>query len=477
MKQLITKKSIVWLFFLAALFFYLRLFRNALIDDSFIVLNYVKTLVASGTWGFFPGYVTNSVTSPLSVILLALIAFITGPTVIAPLVLTFVCYVVAAVFLTKISAQLFETDLFGWLAVVGLVFNPLLTSTIGLESILFAMLFILSLFCFLQKKWNWLAVSLGLLTITRADGALFFIVFLLFINDRKLQLRLFLLYLLTIAPWHFFSWVYLGSFLPDTLFIKTDYKSWGIWDFFNGLGLYYINLPVETILSFVFLPLAGWALFDKRRRTPLIIIVALGGLFHYMGYTVLGVPPFHWYYAPEAVTFVLVGSFGLGEYFYKAVPPQRKKLFQPIVLAMLFVPVFGMSYLLAQDQFRIKEMPIHSSWATHEKYKEIGLWLKGNAGGQPVELVKSEVGTLAYYCDCYLLNEFSDRRWTAEYIRTHENNLFYRINFMFFDARDFPTYGYSIRGTFKLPQSDIEIIKTWDVSTKWIPQAVIYVYK
>jgi len=63
------------------LYFYLNLFANALTDDAFITLRYVKTLLNTGTWGFLPGYTTNAVTSPLNVFLLALAGVFLGPTV------------------------------------------------------------------------------------------------------------------------------------------------------------------------------------------------------------------------------------------------------------------------------------------------------------------------------------------------------------------------------------------------------------
>ena len=62
-------------------YIYLDLFSNALTDDAFITLRYVKTLLETGTWGFLPGYVTNAVTSPLNIFLLALASLFLGATV------------------------------------------------------------------------------------------------------------------------------------------------------------------------------------------------------------------------------------------------------------------------------------------------------------------------------------------------------------------------------------------------------------
>jgi len=61
----------------AAVFTYLMVLRTALIDDAFITLRYAKTLLKSGTWGFYPGHISNTATSPLNVLLLALFSVVT----------------------------------------------------------------------------------------------------------------------------------------------------------------------------------------------------------------------------------------------------------------------------------------------------------------------------------------------------------------------------------------------------------------
>jgi len=131
------------------------------------------------------------------------------------------------VLLIRISLYLFETKIFGYLAAGALIFNPLIISTLGLESILFIGLYVLSTYLYLTNRWSLLAVALGLITITRFDGILFFLITLLLVPTFGLRLRFAEIYLMCIAPWYIFSWIYLGSLLPDTLFIKIAQRSWG----------------------------------------------------------------------------------------------------------------------------------------------------------------------------------------------------------------------------------------------------------
>jgi hypothetical protein len=59
-----------------------------LIDDTFITLQYARTLRDYGVWGFFPWEITNTATSPLNVILTAAIGLGVQDLVQAALALT-----------------------------------------------------------------------------------------------------------------------------------------------------------------------------------------------------------------------------------------------------------------------------------------------------------------------------------------------------------------------------------------------------
>jgi hypothetical protein len=470
---------VAWLFLGIFLYFYLSLFRNALIDDAFITLRYVKTLLASGTWGFFPGVVANSATSPLNVFLLAAISLFTGPTVKASLWLVLLCLFCMAWLLVHLSSHLTGSTIFGWLAVSGLIFNPLLISTIGLESILFTALFVLAVYCYQFQKWTGLGVALGTLTLARADGILFFLIFLLFAPATQTQKRLILVYLLCTIPWYLFSWIYLGSIVPDTFFIKTEQGTWWESDFFNGIkNAYYSIYPLEIILSFVFLPVT-LSLFSKRVRDVMILLlIGLAGLTHFAGYSALGVPPFHWYYIPEVITIVLLGSLALGVLYRHSSGLWERRFWGAVTAICFLIPVLGMAHILGRDGFLVREMPIHSNWATHEQYQEIGLWLKDNYEGDPIRLEGGEIGTLAYYCDCRLLDRFSDRSWLKAYIAEHDSSpglmsTLLKINFAFYEEPGLPSPLYFLRAYFRDPNIDTEFIKEWQTSTQWIPHGFL----
>jgi hypothetical protein len=343
---------------------------------------------------------------------------------------------------------------------------------------LFITLSVATVYCYLLKSWDLLAISLGLLTMTRAEGCLFFLAFLVFIPGSKIKLRVVVIYLLSIVPWYVFSWVYLGSFVPDTFFIKTDQGTWMNWDFFNGVDLYSRVYPLETILSLVFVPLLSFLFNRSSRESSILQIIGLTGLVHFAGYTALGVPPFHWYYAPQVTAIISIGSIGLGIAYRHARLLQQKRLLAGITGVYLLTPAIGMFYLLAGGNFLLREAPIHSNWANEAQYKEIGLWLKQEHSGETIRLTVGEIGTLAYYCNCYLLDRFSDRNWLAEYVENQAADpgllsLLLRINFTFFSAPEFKPDQYVLTAYPGISSKPAEAIKIWDTSSKWIQRGML----
>lgn len=475
----INRRAVWWCCFAVFLYWYLGLFKNALIDDAFITLSYARNIVRSGTWGIFPGLVANSATSPLNTLLLTFVSWFVGPTVQAPILIAFAEFLLLGWFLLRISFLMFGVEKFGVLALSALIANPLLISTIGLESLLFVTLVVALVYLFLTERWYLLAVTVGLLVLTRAEGALLFLVIIVFIPTYRLRILALGIVIACIAPWYLFSWFRLGSLIPDTLLIKTGQGSWGAWTFSNGMLMYFEKLPMQTALAVCLLPLIALGLSRKVARVPVLRMIFLLGIVHYLGYSVLRVPPYHWYYTLEVVVVVLLGCFGLGVCSqYDGAKIVRRQIIEGATVAGFCIPALGMFFLLASDGFRVREMPIHTNWAVHERYKEVGLWLKENTSGQGIEL-KGEIGSMAYYCDCFLLDAFSDRRWIGRYVIDHAvrsglASMVFRINFLFYsDETRLPIVSYQLVGSTSRSNSGSGHRQEWETSTKWVPSGLI----
>jgi hypothetical protein len=471
--------SLALLVFIVLLYFYLRVFRNALIDDAFITLDYVRNIIRSGTWGFFPGHVANTATSPLNVILLTITSLITGSIVDSPIWLALCCFAIMAIALERVSLRLFGLKIFGRLATLAFVLNPLIISTIGLESILFSALLVLSVYCLVARKWFWLAFVLGMLSLTRAEGLLFAVIFVFAIPTFKTRVQFIGILLLSIAPWYLFSWIHLGSLIPDSLIIRMTQTFWQGGTFWNGPVVYLRRYPAETLLSFAYLPLFATLLLPQVRNSPILRLLLVLGLVHYIAYSALAVPPFHWYYVPESAIVILFGALTMGTIYMLCRPvPWQRIVAQAVMAVAVVLPVLGMYQLLARDDFKPTEMPIHTNLASQEQYRQVGLWLKDNVRGHTVQL-EGEIGTLAYYCDCHLLDAFSDRRWLTDGVHTvaagrSPSAALYRLNFLFLrDDPGFPPYAYLLTVRGDPEATTYPHVKEWETSTRWSPHSWI----
>jgi hypothetical protein len=454
------------------LYFYLRLFVNAIIDDAFITFCYVRTLRGSLTWGFYAGHPTNTATSPLNVIILAVVDLFTGSPLDAAVWTALIGLTLSAVMLVRISARLFETEVFGYLAALALAANPLLISTLGLEGVLVATLLVAAIYCYVFERWYWAAVVLGLQALARPEGVLYFLVFAAFVPTHRLRLRCAAIFSVCVAPWYLFSWVFLGSFFPDTLLLKAR-DPWPVGDFFSGLGGCYLRVyPVATLLSFALAPLLALYCYPRIWRHRVSWLVALFGLVHFTVYSLLRPPPYHWYYVPTVTCVILLASFGLGTaYRTFCGKAWSRRLWLAATCLCLSVPPLGILYLLAGDRFAVKEMPIHSNWGSQEQYREIGLWFRQHHLKEGI-VVDYEIGTIAYYSDCCMLNFFSDRSWLRPCLLRRPPGVMttlLEIDYLFLDnAGRFPPPAYDLAEYENdLPGGDV--CKKWIVSSRWKP--------
>jgi hypothetical protein len=388
-----------------------------LIDDAFITLTYVRTL-GDGTWGMFHDRMANTATSPLNVLLTAAVSTISLSTPRASALLATIELVALLSCLLRVSHTVFGNSYFCLFAFVGLATNPLLVSTLGLESFLFTTLFVASILYWLTRRWWILGVSIGLLTLTRPDGALLFLI-LFAVGPRGLRPRatLALAYALTLLPWSLYSWVALGSLVPDTLIIKTGQRTWGTRGFVDGLLMYSRAFPLATLGSFLpVMGAVGFAYGVKSLVRPLLVVLLGYGALYFASYAILGVPPYHWYYVQIVLPCVLIGALGAASWMSRlprlGVPPP-----QWLVYPTAALPALALVVILSQDGMPPREAPIHTNWASPAQYRAIGVWLREHVEPARSIRLQAEVGALAYYSERYLVNNFSDPDMRANLAR------------------------------------------------------------
>ena len=477
MRKVPPRDLILYLFSFVLLYLYVHAFRSTFIDDAFIQFKYADTLVRHGNWGFFAGQTTNTATSPLNVLTISLFTLITGSVVSSAIWLTTSLLFFLWIVLQHLSGKLFGDSYFGNFLSIAIAANPLLLSCLGMETMLFVALFITSLSLFFFQRWYWLALSLALLSLARPDGFLLFLILSVLVFLRPLPTKkkfLFVaLYVITLVPWHLYSWIHLGSFLPDTLIIKTNQQAWyGNVSFGSGLlHLYFVKFPLEMVFSLVLLPFAFLAFRSSNQSArQLMLIVITYSVIHYIAYTALKVPPYHWYYAPLALGCVLSGSIGIACFFgYR----------RGIRWLLFILPLLGLLSLVASQGLRFREAPIHTNWATHDQYQEVGEWLRRNTDASQTFIMAGEIGTLAYYSDRYLLNNFSDP-WLMQRLLNRNPNkesVLFKLNYLWRkEPTRYPRASYILEHMLSShrERSGPEIVKSWRTSCRWVSEGRIY---
>jgi hypothetical protein len=458
---------------------YIGLYQNAFIDDAFITFQYARNLRTHQTWGFYPGITTNTATSPLNVLLTALFGIIIPDLVTAAIWLAVIESILLVGILLLISENLFQNFSFGILASIAILTNPLLVSTLGLETLLFILFVLVNIFLYIRKKWFLLAVALALLVLTRPDGILLFFILFWFVGEknRKLssKIKFIAIFGLCLLPWYLFSWIHLGSFFPDTLLLKVN-QNWNGLHYIFGIGLYLYKYPLQTIFALIWSALGIYCLITERHQIPPALkFLLIFGWTYFLAYSFLRVPPYHWYYAPVAISLNLVGIWSLTNWLQNM--PEHKiltKKIRQLILIIVMISSIGVIFWQSSD-FPPSETPIHSNWATQQQYQEIGNWLKHNLEPGVKIKLNGEIGTLAFYSEHRLLDMFSCRYEQQLKVNQllQQNGLariFARINFFWFDPGEpcWPTeylLGFDQRRTSH--QEELEVLMEWPIFSNW----------
>ncbi|MEU4253832.1 hypothetical protein AB0F15_41215 [Amycolatopsis sp. NPDC026612] len=412
------------------------LVRGSLTDDSYITLAYARNLAVHGDWGIIPGSPANSATSPLNVLLLAALTLVTRVVagdphpVVALGFQTVLCGAALGWAWQRIGRVLGLPVAAGLLGVALVLLNPFVLSAIGLEVLLIPAVLLVLTVCALEGRPVWFGVAGGLAVLTRLDLLVFVVVIAVSTPAIRRRWRPAAGFTaLTAAPWFLVSWLVFGSFVPDTLVIKQLQAGlFAPWSYSTGPMMYYLGWPVTVLVSFLpallgAVALAGWAAARFAVRWPEfpalgpVAALAGGGVLHYVAYSFLGVGPFHWYYvAPVTATSTFaVAAFGV---WYAQARERTAWRTGPPVLALGLTGVLVLS-AAAVDAAQGLPWPspvVFGNWASSRDYARVGTALGARLQGASVAS-PGEIGTLAYYCECPIIDEFSDRGHAVELIR------------------------------------------------------------
>lgn len=390
----------------------LWLVHGALIDDAYITLSYARNLAQHLHWGLIPQETANSATAPLNVLLIAAATAVVGVVGKGTFVGFGVVFVGAAAALGWWWGRIAQTLALPWFAVglgVGAVLlNPFVLSASGMEVLLSAAVLTGLLAASTRNRPVAFGVLAGLAVLVRLDLAVFVVALALeAVLSRRMPLaaigRAALASGVIALPWYLFSWVYLGSAIPDTYVIKTLEGSFGGWTFAGGPAFYLRRFPAATVAGFAGfgLGLAAVAMWVTRRgrvRFAPVAALGLGAIAYYGAYSILGVPPYQWYFVPDIVA--LTSAFVI-----LASAARRRRA---VLAGAAAVVVLAGAAVDAAQGLPWRGPVIFGNWATPTEYARAGTDLGRRVGGGTVT-APPEIGTLAYFCDCALVDAFSDR--------------------------------------------------------------------
>ncbi|NBH11793.1 hypothetical protein [Amycolatopsis sp. SID8362] len=404
--------------------------RESVIDDAFTTLAYVRNFVEHFHWGLISAETANTDTSPLNVLLLSAGATVTRVAggdahPVAGLGLVFVgCIVVIAWGLWRIARVLGLPAAATALVGSGLVlFNPLLLSSTGLEVHLMAALIVLLLMAAIEARPLLFGVLAGLALLARLDLVLFVVVLALAARPiRRALLRVVPVTVLVALPWFLFSWFALGSAIPDTFVIKSLEHDLlpGVYTYAPG-PFQYAERFGWPVTSVSFAPAAiglgvlalwlVWRMVDRRAaaaRFGLVAAVGVSGVIYYIAYSVMYMPSYHWYYGAPIVALSVVLTMGIGYGLSAAKPRGAKRalLLVPTV-AVAASAVIGSAGFDADHGVPWGTPPIYTNWATPADYARVGKEVGELVGSNTVE-APPEIGALAYFCECAIVDRFSD---------------------------------------------------------------------
>ena len=320
-----------------AVWFAARLIPNLALhlqfEDQMIVLRYARNLVEGNGLVYNPGERVMGFTTPLFTLLSSVFVLLAGDqAALWQNVFGVLCMLgtaaVAAWLLVRLGAGAAAP-----LAVALITFNAP-TSTfnylfVTMEVHLFALLFVLTVALYVDKRHTAATVASALLFLTRPEGVLLTVCLLgdKWARDRRLPVRQAAAALLTVAPWLLFATVYYGSPFTATLAAKS-----GGSHLFDGFFAYLRHVAgvyndaasslltayvpasntewftAASLLLGVSLPLGALTIVRRDSRAwPIIGFPALV----LCGFAAIGAwPMFTWHYYPLSTAGAITLAFG-----------------------------------------------------------------------------------------------------------------------------------------------------------------------
>jgi hypothetical protein len=408
-------------------------------DDPFITYRYTQNLIAGLGFRFNPDDATLITTAPLYALMLAAIGSVGADAPLASVLVGIGALVMAAWAIFLLGARHAQARA-GFIGGLLLLLFPLSWLTLGFETPLFIAV---ALFTFLAvdgRKPIWAGVGAGVAVGLRGDGAIVAGVAALFlvnwsylrqwlsarssevgqrIDRSKLDLResgiwgallaggVGLIVYLPLALWLITQF---GSPLPSTLQTKSAQAVSGLTGFYpftsylQGGGLLIQALVIQSPLLIIMFVLCGLGIAHAlRERAACFAMPVIWGAAHLLGYSLLRVAPYVWYFAPIIPAVACLAGWGID--WVAQLARERQRLPMSLSIGLTSILLAG---LVATDiriiavvngatppppsDLRAKLLPETKV----DVYARVGMWIQQNTPPDAT-LGVTELGVMSYY--------------------------------------------------------------------------------
>jgi hypothetical protein len=401
------------------------------LDDNWIHLVYARSFAEQGWFYYNPGVAEAGMSSPLWVVLLAVVYKIGGFFGVSPqwcakgLSLFFMLGVPIVVYHLVLALRLRSS--WAWIAGLLVACEPNLAygAVAGMEVPLFSLLTMGALLSSWRRNEILTGVLLGLLVFTRGEAVLTSLligagvlvplylrrkrVSIITKRERRIAIRLFLPPLLLGGAWAVYNYTISGQWLPNTYYVK-HYFGFGVINLTNLWNLllgYFHRLALFQGFLFLFVVVllvgAGWALVRNRstvRLLPLLLIPLVQIYAFSINIKVQAVEdPWTYftrryldYLLPMIIVLMVLGA----DFLWKEMRKRRERwlVFAAPVIVVLGLAV-GVVNMISLNAYFIEQY----SWNTRnieEVNVAMGRWMAENIEGETV-IALTDAGAMRYF--------------------------------------------------------------------------------
>jgi hypothetical protein len=390
-----------------------------LTDDAYIFYTYAENFVSGKGWVFNIGENVNALTSTLYPLLLIaggkLGLDIQRTGIGLSLFFLGLSGLLLAIVLELITGKDKKASALGiFIGILFYLWHPIIPLTLGMETALNSTLILASLLLYYQEKTLWAAVTLGLLTLTRYDGALLAVIiggdYLL--QKKKLPWKEGLIYIGILAPWLIYSQLHFHTILPSTLQAKMDFglqlnqhTSWGnrlLHAFLMALPMNILGTGQNVLLSQAYLLLIivfGLIAFMVARKNTLYRIITFWGFCYAGAYAYLNVPfVFVWYWVP--LILVLATWIGISiQYLYDqywVMATSNHIEYKKIIFSSFYGFIPFLLFIHFGTHIKAETAIFQYTYQKELAYSQVADWINKNTASHS-SILMEEIGFVGYY--------------------------------------------------------------------------------